>query len=464
MVEGPGATRNANKAKQAIGWSVASFECSHSNLHSCKDKLIGRQLVESLSVGKEVFLIFSAKHSRHHDGCFYDNREGDRCSTGANDKETALRLHFGMSGVLWCQKEGAAGRPTPSWRTQQSTLAIKFVDTLPSSNFGQKGILLHTLDATANMVSANVARSKFTRLHKLDACNVDPEESPAGQFDAQAVSDTIQSKRPNDMICDAILNQDLFPGVGNIIKMEGLHLAKVHPQRIVSSVSQDELSAVIDQCRIYAVQWFRTGTAGPKMVYNQNLCQSCRHGNVRMVKMGNDLRRVTFWCDTCQPLNPKAGDSNKKSVPIRAPLRSIQYHEACPTHGTKGLKLKRVRKLDSGNALRIFRTCSIPKCSYFEWADTHFPNCKCQGRRTRTIIRVSKTQHSGGRWFFSCANADDPRKPSSRAGGNTITNNNNPYQQSQQKSARSQQHGCGFFEWASPPQLAPFGQTLSPLL
>jgi formamidopyrimidine-DNA glycosylase len=47
------------------------------------------------------------------------------------------------------------------------------------------------------------------------------------------------------MIADVVLDQDKFPGVGNIIKIEGLHRAGVHPRRIVSTLSLDELCRLI---------------------------------------------------------------------------------------------------------------------------------------------------------------------------------------------------------------------------
>ena len=47
------------------------------------------------------------------------------------------------------------------------------------------------------------------------------------------------------MISDAILEDDRFPGDGNIIKIEGLHRSQVHPKRIVSTLTRDELEAVV---------------------------------------------------------------------------------------------------------------------------------------------------------------------------------------------------------------------------
>ena len=63
-------------------------------------------------------------------------------------------------------------------------------------------------------------------------------------FDPSAVMGAIVEK-PDEMISDAILEDDRFPGDGNIIKIEGLHRSQVHPKRIVSTLTRDELEAVV---------------------------------------------------------------------------------------------------------------------------------------------------------------------------------------------------------------------------
>jgi len=390
MVEGPGATRNADKAKQAIGMWVKNCVC---NSGAIPDDLVGRQLLECFSVGKEVFLIFGGP--------------------------LALRLHFGMNGCLWCTKSTSAYPRRP----------IGLEMHLESDN--QSIIVIQTADATLNVVSATVARNKYARLHSLDVCNTDSDL----YFDAQAVLHVMRTKCPKDMICDAVLNQEVCPGAGNIIKVEGLHLAKIHPQRLVCELSDAEISKIIQECRSYALSWYHTGRSNAiKRVYNQTVCQTCQSASVNMVKLGNDLKRVTFWCNVCQP-----GSATTLKSCVVQKLRPLHFDEACPTHGTNGLRLKRVRKGDSNNTLRLFRTCSLPKCPYFEWADRHFPQCHC---RVISILRVSKTMNSGGKWFFSCHKSNDPRT----------------------KNIKTKQQGCGYFEWASPQHLAPFGKCLTPLL
>lgn len=243
-----------------------------------------------------------------------------------------------------------------------------------------------------------------------------------------------------------------FPGVGNIIKVEGLHRAKVHPQRKVASLSDEVLRTVVTACRAYAREWLKLGRHPTQHVYNQTICQTCHQKSVRMAKMGQDLSRITFWCEPCCDTGARALGTNKRpadhfsSVPPtvatkkarqeepKAPFKPAQEDRpqqgCCPQHGTRWVRLRRVRKVGPTQH-RLFYTCQQPhgpQCPYFAWADAHLPNCHSCHQKTR--LRVSKKEHSGGQWFLSC-------------GGVTCSK---------------------YFAWATPAQLQPLGNRLTPLL
>jgi endonuclease-8 len=48
-------------------------------------------------------------------------------------------------------------------------------------------------------------------------------------------------KHPHMMVCDALLNQDIFAGSGNIIKNEVLYRIRVHPETLVGNLPQDKM-------------------------------------------------------------------------------------------------------------------------------------------------------------------------------------------------------------------------------
>lgn len=440
MVEGPGATRNGRKAQAVVGMVLqdVSFQ-TKTGLELRK-----RRLESAFCVGKELFLVFgpvetNVEEQRHDD---IDEREHlSRQNCCSDQKPVALRLHFGMNGVLTVRKQTESSKLAPWRRKDESRIRLSFENAFGNDMF------VETVASTCVPVSAVVAISKLERLQTRDVCS--------SIFDPIDVLESLQTKNTK-MICDALLDQDRFPGVGNIIKIEGLHGAGVHPRRLVKDMSRDELRSTIDDCRTYAMGWLHSGRAPTKKVYNQTLCKTCKTGRVRMVKMGNDLRRVTFWCESCQPhpsptsngmlVDSNTTDRNNSKSLNCQPQTLHRPHPSCPQHGPKRVILRRVRNHASANRNRLFRACAVKGCPYFSWADSHFPNCHCG--TMKAILKASKTERTGGRWFLSCANAAFATRTSGSGYGTSKNNNRKE---------------CSFFQWATDCQLAPLLKDLSPL-
>lgn len=53
-------------------------------------------------------------------------------------------------------------------------------------------------------------------------------------------------------ICDVLLDQQVFSGVGNIIKNEVLYRCKVHPESLVGQIPLAKLKAIVKECRTYS--------------------------------------------------------------------------------------------------------------------------------------------------------------------------------------------------------------------
>jgi len=433
MVEGPGTTRNGVKASTVLKERVrrvATQQTGHEEWWK-KDHCLS----QVIKVGKELFLIFSP------------------CGAGGSqdvavdcDADLAVRLHFGMNGSLHVNHLDS--KPRLHYRTntyEEPTLTIMFETKI-----------LRTYDTTISVpiISAKAPRAKFNRLSTHDVCST--------TFNLQHVLDQLQSpamqiSSNSTVISDVLLDQRILPGIGNIIKVEGLHQARIHPKRMLSSLDTCELSDVIMACQRYAMKWLHTGRAPWKLVYNQTICGTCKEPTVRICRIGG-TQRTTFWCGgRCQPLVPTDAEATTEqrqdtvrttaastdlnngnismSEKLQVPNRHIIHaeskpHKVCPIHGPSSITLRRCRKIGN-NEQRIFYTCQAQGCNYFYWADTNFPNCKC-GKRA--VLRVSKTDKTGGRWFFFCAKRGV-------------------------KSA-----GCGYFCWAEKKYLDRYGRLLTPLL
>ena len=112
------------------------------------------------------------------------------------------------------------------------------------------------------------------------------------------------NKIPELTICDALLDQQIFSGVGNIIKNEVLFRIKVHPKSLVGSLPPKLKSQMIRESRKYSLdflKWKREFMLKKLwLVYTK---KNCPHDNSPISKeyLGKTKRR-TFFCDTCQLL------------------------------------------------------------------------------------------------------------------------------------------------------------------
>jgi endonuclease VIII len=109
---------------------------------------------------------------------------------------------------------------------------------------------------------------------------------------------------PEKMVCDALLDQEIFAGVGNIIKNEVLFRIRVHPKSLVGKLPVKLKSALIREARNYSFDfllWRRNFVLKKNyLIYTKKTCPR-DHGIVYKEYLGDSKRR-TFFCDLCQVL------------------------------------------------------------------------------------------------------------------------------------------------------------------
>jgi endonuclease-8 len=98
---------------------------------------------------------------------------------------------------------------------------------------------------------------------------------------------------------DALLDQRLVAGIGNLWRAESLWEARVSPWRRLDTVTDDELRTVLES----AHRLMRTALDGrrpPRQVYRRvgRPCPRCG-GIVRSSPQG-DHARIAYWCPDCQ--------------------------------------------------------------------------------------------------------------------------------------------------------------------
>lgn len=112
-------------------------------------------------------------------------------------------------------------------------------------------------------------------------------------------------KRISDvLICDALLNQEIFAGVGNIIKNEVLYRVRIHPQSLVGKLPAPKRKQVLKESRQYSFQfmeWKKNYVLKENWLAHTK--KECRRCELPMVKMVTGLnKRRSFYCEKCQKL------------------------------------------------------------------------------------------------------------------------------------------------------------------
>ncbi len=141
------------------------------------------------------------------------------------------------------------------------------------------------------------------------------------EFDAGAALERLLARR-GEAIADALLDQTVLAGVGNVFKSEICFVCGLHPFRAVRTLTRDQAAATItcaqrllranvledsgDTIVTYRSQQRRTTHASDPgaslWVYGRTSepCRRCGEPIRRRIQ-GADAR-VTFWCPRCQPM------------------------------------------------------------------------------------------------------------------------------------------------------------------
>lgn len=192
--------------------------------------------------------------------------------------ELVLHSHLGMSGGWHVYPRGAAWR-----RPRASAWAVLAGGRQEAVQFG---------GPTLRVLSAARARSD-PQLARLGPDVLAPD------FDSVAAAAAIRAADPSRAVGDALLDQTLLAGIGNIFKSEACFAAGVDPWRPVGDLTAEELEAVIRAARAEMLDAVRRGQRHRFAIYRRRgPCPRCG-GRVRSHGQG-DANRTTYWCEGCQ--------------------------------------------------------------------------------------------------------------------------------------------------------------------
>jgi endonuclease-8 len=107
-------------------------------------------------------------------------------------------------------------------------------------------------------------------------------------------------REPRRDVGDALLDQRLVAGIGNVWRAEALWQARISPWRPVADVSDEELGRVLQGAHRLMTASVETGH-GRRQVYKRagRACRRCG-ASIRSRGQG-EQNRTSYWCPVCQP-------------------------------------------------------------------------------------------------------------------------------------------------------------------
>ncbi len=108
---------------------------------------------------------------------------------------------------------------------------------------------------------------------------------------------------PKSTIDDILLDQEIFAGVGNIIKNEALFMSKVAPQHTIAKLSDKKLKEIALNARSFSELFLQTISRDQWLkknmqIYRKITCPTCGSKVIR--KKTGTRNRWSFYCPKCQ--------------------------------------------------------------------------------------------------------------------------------------------------------------------
>ncbi|XP_002745242.4 endonuclease 8-like 3 isoform X1 [Callithrix jacchus] len=289
MVEGPGCTLNGEKIRARVlpGQAVTGVR------GSALRNLQGRALflaAPSAVVSPQAAVLNNKDSSQNalslFNGYVYDGVETLGKELFMYFGPKALRIHFGMKGcvminpLVYKYKNGAS----PVLEMQLTKDLICF------------------FDSSVELRNSMESQQRIRMMKELDVC------SPTFSF-LRAESEV--KKQKGRMLGDVLMDQSVFPGVGNIIKNEALFDSALHPAVKVCQLTDGQIHHLVKMIRDFSILFYRCRKAGLAVskhckVYKRSNCGQCL-GRITVCRFG-DNNRMTYFCPHCQKENPQHVD------------------------------------------------------------------------------------------------------------------------------------------------------------
>ncbi len=243
MPEGPTIVLMKEQCERFVGQTVIS---ANGNAKIEMEYFAGKVFEEYRTWGKQSFLIFGNKTVRIHLLMFGSFSIDEQTKP---DKSLRLHLRFGNGDLYFY------------------TCSVKLIATNS----------LKEIEWSADVMSEEWSSAKARKKLKL---------------------------YPEMMVCDALLDQNIFSGVGNIIKNEVLFRIQVHPESQIGALSSRKLTELITEARHYSfdfLKWKRDFVLKKHwLAHTKKICPRCSEKLIK--KYCGKSQRRSFFCEKDQKL------------------------------------------------------------------------------------------------------------------------------------------------------------------
>ncbi|CAM3108381.1 endonuclease [Chryseobacterium flavum] len=243
MPEGPSIILMKESLQPFVGQIVTE---ASGNAKFEKEPLIGQTLLEIRTFGKQTYLVFERMAVRIHLLMFGSYSVDEQTKP---DKSLRLSLIFPTGGMYFY------------------TCSVKPAELEA----------LSAIDWEADVLSNQWSPEKAKQKLKAD---------------------------PEMIVCDALMDQNIFSGVGNIIKNEVLFRIRVHPESLTGKLPAKKLNELITEARNYSfdfLEWKREFTLKKHwLVHTRSTCPAC--GQKLIKKQTGKGKRRSFYCEKDQKL------------------------------------------------------------------------------------------------------------------------------------------------------------------
>jgi endonuclease VIII len=251
VAEGDTILRAARRIEAAIGGErVEAAAPSPRGRAACIERLSGLELERASARGKHLLLHFG---------------------------ELVLHSHLGMSGSWHVYRRGEPWRKPPG-----AAWAVLASERAEAVQFG--GPTLRLLRAEA------VPRDPV--LSRLGPDILAPD------FDAERIGRSLHGA-PDRTLGDALLDQRLVAGIGNIFKSEACWAARLDPWQRVGDLSDEQLRHVAQAAHDLMRAAVADGRS-ERAVYKRAGRPCPRCGTPIRSRGQGDANRTTYWCPACQ--------------------------------------------------------------------------------------------------------------------------------------------------------------------